>query len=184
MTSRFSRGIGFFSDFGSKESETFVSTTGFSCVCLPIQMYFLPSCLQPELVPTLRKSRWRLFSPLTKPSSFFRKVELDQNLSGTRVDWRFPRGLWARHQEQQKDSMTVLTVEFKNDYVLGFIICEIVTVITLQDWVGWGIFTVIPGYPWRASGESLHLEARPELQDWLRFELFTVKNYRTGPFSK
>ena len=28
------------------------------------------------------------------------------------------------------------------------------------------------------------LEARPELQDWLRFELFTVKNYRTGPFLK
>ena len=36
-------------------------------------------------------------------------------------------------------------VEFKTDYVLGFIICEIFTVITLQDWVGWGIFTVIPG---------------------------------------
>ena len=38
-------------------------------------------------------------------------------------------------------------MEFKNDYVLDFIICEIFTVITLQDWVGWGIFTVIPGYP-------------------------------------
>ena len=75
-------------------------------------------------------------------------------------------------------------MEFKNDYVLGFIICEIFTVITLQDWVGWGIFTVIPGYPRGANGNSQHLEARPELQDWLRFELFTVKNYRTGPFSK
>ena len=31
------------------------------------------------------------------------------------------------------------TVEFKNDYVLGFIVCEIFTVISLQDWVGWGI---------------------------------------------
>ena len=41
------------------------------------------------------------------------------------------------------------TVEFKNDYVLGFIICEILTVIALQDWVRWGIFTVIPGYPRR-----------------------------------
>ena len=40
---------------------------------------------------------------------------------------------------------TEVTVEFKNDYVLGFIICEIFTVIALQDWVGWGIFTVIPG---------------------------------------
>ena len=29
-------------------------------------------------------------------------------------------------------------VEFKNDYVLGFIICEIFTVIALQDWVGHG----------------------------------------------
>ena len=38
------------------------------------------------------------------------------------------------------------TVEFKNDSVLGFIICEIFTVIALRDWVGWGIFTVIPGY--------------------------------------
>ena len=59
-----------------------------------------------------------------------------------------------------------------------------IDVITLQDWVGWGIFTVIPGYPRRASGDSQHSEARSELQDWLRFEFFTVKNYRTGPFSK
>ena len=43
----------------------------------------------------------------------------------------------------------------------------------------WGIFAVIPGYPRRANGDSQHLEARPVLQDWLRFELFTVKNYRT-----
>ena len=62
-------------------------------------------------------------------------------------------------------------MEFKNDYVLGFIICEIFTVITLQDWVGWGISTVIPGYPRRANSDSQHSEARPELQDWLRFEL-------------
>ena len=72
----------------------------------------------------------------------------------------------------------------KRDHTLGFIICEIFTVIALQDWVGWGIFTVIPGYPGRANGESQHLEARPELQCWLRSELFTVKSYRTGPFSK
>ena len=75
-------------------------------------------------------------------------------------------------------------MEFKNDYVLGFIICEIFTVIALEDWVGWGIFTVIPRYPPRGNGDSQHLKARPELQDWLRFELFTVKNYRTGLFSK
>ena len=53
------------------------------------------------------------------------------------------------------------TVELKNDYVLGFIICEILTVIALQDWVGWGFFTVVPGYPRRANGDSQHLEARP-----------------------
>ena len=80
---------------------------------------------------------------------------------------------------------TATSVELKNDYVLGFIIiCEIFTVIALQDWVDWGIFTVIPGYPRRAKGDSQHLEARPELQDWPRFELFTAINYRTGPFSK
>ena len=73
-------------------------------------------------------------------------------------------------------------MEIKNDFILGFIICEIFTVITLQEWVGWGIFTVIPGYPRRANGDSQHLEARPELQDWLQFELFTVKKYRTGFF--
>ena len=78
----------------------------------------------------------------------------------------------------------VCTVELNNDYVLGFIICEIFTEIALQDWVGWGIFAVIPGYPRRANGDSQHLEARPELQDWLRFDLSTVRNYRTGPFSK
>ena len=81
-------------------------------------------------------------------------------------------------------SSELITVELKNDYVLGFILCEIFTVISLQDWVGWGIFTAIPGYPRRANGDSQHFEARPELQDWLWFELFTVKNYRTGPFSK
>ena len=75
-------------------------------------------------------------------------------------------------------------MEFKNDSVFGFIICEIFTVITLRDWVGWGIFTVIPGYPRKAKSDSQHLEGHPELQDWLRFELFTVKNYRTGPFPK
>ena len=63
-------------------------------------------------------------------------------------------------------------------------ICEVFTVIALRDWVGWGIFTVILGYPRRANGDSQHLEARPELQDWLRFELFTIKNCRIGPFSK
>ena len=75
-------------------------------------------------------------------------------------------------------------MEFKNDYVFRFYYCEIFTVIALQDWVGWGIFTVIPGNPRRTNGDSQHLEARPELQDGLRSELFTVKNYRTGPFSK
>ena len=43
-----------------------------------------------------------------------------------------------------------------------------------QDWVSWGIFTVIPGHPRRANGDNQHVEARPESQDWLRFELFTV----------
>ena len=74
------------------------------------------------------------------------------------------------------------TVELKNVYVLGFIICKIFTAITLQGRVG--IFIVIPGHPRRANGDSQHLEARPELQDWLQFKLFTVKNCRTGPFSK
>ena len=95
--------------------------------------------------------------------------------------------LW--HESPKRVSRTVqtlfrITVEFKNDYVLGFIICEIFTAIAFQDGVGWGIFTVIPGYPRRANGDSQHLEARPELQDWLRSEVFTVKKYRTGPFSK
>ena len=35
-----------------------------------------------------------------------------------------------------KPSILDLTVELKNHYVLGFIICEMVTVIALQDWVG------------------------------------------------
>ena len=71
----------------------------------------------------------------------------------------------------------------QNYSVSGFIIFELFTVIVFQDWAGWGIFTVIPGNPRRTKGDSQHLEARPELQDWLRSELFTVKNSRTGPFS-
>ena len=70
----------------------------------------------------------------------------------------------------------------QNDYVLGFNLCEIFTVIALQDWVSWGIFTVIPGFPRRANGVSQHLEARPELRDWPRFELFTLKITGQGPF--
>ena len=62
-------------------------------------------------------------------------------------------------------------------------ILELFTVIFFQDWAAWGIFTVIPGNPRRTKGDSQHLKARPELQDWLRSELFTVKNSRTGPFS-
>ena len=53
---------------------------------------------------------------------------------------------------------------------------------TLQDWVGWRILTVILGYLQRANGNSQHLEALPGLQDWLRFELFTVKITGQGPF--
>ena len=71
----------------------------------------------------------------------------------------------------------------QNYSVSGFIIFELFTVNFFQDWAGWGIFTVIPGNPRRMKGDSQHLEARPELQDWLRSELFTVKNSRTGPFS-
>ena len=74
-------------------------------------------------------------------------------------------------------------MEFKDDYVSGFIIFELFTVIFFQDWAGWGIFTVIPGNPRRTKGDSQHSEARPELQDRLRSELFTVENSRTGPFS-
>ena len=80
----------------------------------------------------------------------------------------------------------------QNYSVSGFIIFELFTVIFFQDRAGWGMFTVIPGNPRRTKGNSLHLEARPELQDWPRSELFTVKNSRTvftvknsrtGPFS-
>ena len=64
---------------------------------------------------------------------------------------------------------------FLREIVLGFIICEIFTVIALQDWVGWRIFTVSPGHPLRANGDSQHLETHPELQDWLRFELLIYR---------
>ena len=72
----------------------------------------------------------------------------------------------------------------QNYSVSGFIIFELFTGFFFQDWAGWGIVTVIPGNLRRTKGDSQHLEARPELQHWLRSELFTVKNYRTGPFSK
>ena len=52
-----------------------------------------------------------------------------------------------------------------------FILFELFTVMVFQDWAGWEIFTVIPGNPRRTKGDSQHLEARPELQDWLRSEL-------------
>ena len=57
----------------------------------------------------------------------------------------------------------LVTVDFKNDY---FIICGIFTVITLQDWVGWGKFTVIPGYPRRASGDSQLIRGMLRITGW------------------
>ena len=67
------------------------------------------------------------------------------------------------------------TVELKNDYVLGFIICEIFTVITFQDGVGWGIFTVIPGYPRRTPRITglapVRIIYRKKLQDTAFFEI-------------
>ena len=96
----------------------------------------------------------------------------------------------SREGSQRKYSVTILRqcvttiyCGVQNYSVSGFIIFELFTVIFCQDWAGWGIFTVIPGNPRRTKGDSQHLEARPELQDWLRSELFTVKNSRTGPFS-
>ena len=95
------------------------------------------------------------------------------------------KGIGKKYKKSISDFNCLgITVEFKHDYVLGFIICEIFTVIALRDWAGWGVFALIPGYPWRANGQSQHLEACPELQDWLQFQIFTVKSYRTGPFSK
>ena len=76
------------------------------------------------------------------------------------------------------------TVEFKNDCVfrlhyLRDIYCNYFTGLGQL-----GNIAVIPGYPRRANGDIQHLESRPELQDWLRSELFTVNNYRRGHLSK
>ena len=75
------------------------------------------------------------------------------------------------------------TVELKIDYVLGFIFCEIFAVLTFHDWVGWGIFALISGYPRRTTGDSQHLEARPELQDWLWSEFQERKSSPKRKFS-
>ena len=56
-------------------------------------------------------------------------------------------------------------------FLIGFYYFELFTVF-FQDWASWGIFTVILGNPRRTKGDSQHLEARPELQHWLRSELF------------
>ena len=56
---------------------------------------------------------------------------------------------------------------------------ELFTANFFQDWAGWAIFTVISGNPRRTKGDSQHLEARPELQDWPQSELFTVEISRT-----
>ena len=48
----------------------------------------------------------------------------------------------------------------------------------LQEGVGCEVSTAI----WADSQEEQQM--RPELQDWLRFEGFTIKDCRTGPFSE
>ena len=89
----------------------------------------------------------------------------------------------TKQQDQRHDLKRWEYCGAQNYSVSGFIIFELFTVNYFQDWAGWGIFTVIPGNPRRMKGDSQRLEARPELQDWPRSELFTVKNSRTGPFS-
>ena len=77
------------------------------------------------------------------------------------------------------------TVELKNDYILGFYyLRDIYRNYFTVNRAGWGIFTVILGCPWRANGDSQHLEAHPELGLAPVPIIYLKKNYRTGPFSK
>ena len=100
------------------------------------------------------------------------------------MGWGSSLGRLSRKGSQKNVCAFYVYCGVQNYSVSGFIIFELFTVIFFQDWAGWGIFTVIPGNPRRTKGDSQHLEARPELQDWLQSELFTVKNYRTGHFAK
>ena len=51
------------------------------------------------------------------------------------TDWWHCLGVSLFSVPGPPSSRAETTVEFKNDYVLGFIIFEIFTVISLQDWV-------------------------------------------------
>ena len=85
------------------------------------------------------------------------------------------------HSDRRKIQMNTIAFSsycgVQNDYVLGFIICEIFTVITLQDWVGWGIFTftVIPGYPRRASGDSQLIRGMLRFSGWAPVRIISHK---------
>ena len=50
-----------------------------------------------------------------------------------------------------------------------FFVCEIFTVISLQDGVGWEISTLIWGNNRGPNIDSHEQQMRPELQDWLQF---------------
>ena len=109
--------------------------------------------------------------PKKKQEKNTRKNQKKQETSAINAGKKRPtKKSRKKKNKERKDRV----VELKNDYALGFIICEIFTVIALQDWADWGIFAVILGYPRRAHSDSQHLEAHPELQDWLQSELFTV----------
>ena len=105
-----------------------------------------------------RNSPFQEYDPVrVRPSSSF----VDHGIERLRK----PVNLNCRLRSGPLKKELCFTVEFKNDYVLAFIICEIPTVITLQDWVGWGIFTVIPGIHGE-SGDSQLIRGMLRITGW------------------
>ena len=58
-------------------------------------------------------------------------------------------------RSQHRKAQVLTHCRAQNDYLFGFVIGDIFIVISLQEWVGWEIFTVILARkPRRASGAA------------------------------
>ena len=73
-----------------------------------------------------------------------------------------------RAQHRKAQVMTHCRVQ--NDYVFGFVVGEIYTVISLQEWVCWEIFTaILARNPQRANGAARNNKcALSYREDWLK----------------
>ena len=124
------------------------------------------------------QSRWN--GDRTLKDSYFCRISCDRSV----YDWL--RSLIASNLRSRSVVIELSTartsfmgylLQGRNCCPLGFhYFCEMLTIVSLQERVGWEIFTIVWGNHRGANVDNKEQQTRPELQDWFRFDLLlTVK---------